>query len=62
MKQQIETVTYKGIELKKVEIHIMSITLKDDGVSAMTYHKISNVRMIEGEEVIEALGTFNHPF
>ena len=62
MKQQIENVSYHGIPLAKVEVHIMGITLKDDGISAQTYHKVSNVRMIEGEEVIEALGTFNHPF
>jgi hypothetical protein len=61
MKTIVENVEFKGIPLAKVQIHLVSVTVKDDN-SAKTYHKVSNVRMIDGEEVIEFLSSYNLPF
>ena len=40
MKTIVENVEFKGIPLAKVQIHLVSVTVKDDN-SAKTYHKVS---------------------
>jgi hypothetical protein len=61
MKTIVENVEFKGIPLAKVEIHLINVTVNENN-SAKTYHKVSNVRMIDGEEVIEFLSSYNLPF
>jgi hypothetical protein len=61
MKTIVENAEFKGIPLAKVEIHLISVTINEDN-SAKTYHKVSNVRVINGEDVIELLKSFNLKF
>lgn len=61
MKTIVENVEFKGIPLTKVEIHLISVAVNENN-SAKTYHKVSNVRMIDGEEVSEFLSSYNLPF
>lgn len=61
MKTIVENAEFKGIPLAKVEIHLISVTINEDNL-AQTYHKVSNVRVIKGEEVIELLKSFNLTF
>lgn len=61
MKTVVENVSFKGLPLAKVEIHLVHVTVKEDG-SAKTYHRVSNVRDVDGVEMFEFLASYNHPF
>ena len=61
MKTITENVEFKGIPLTKVEIHLISVTVNENN-SAKTYHKVSNVRVVDGVEMYEFLASYNHPF
>lgn len=61
MKTIVENVSFKGLPLAKVEIHLVHVTVKEDQM-AKTYHKVSNVRDVDGVDMYEFLASYNHPF
>jgi len=61
MKTIVENVSFKGLPLAKVEIHLVHVMVKEEG-KAQTYHKVSNVRDVDGVEMFEFLASYNHPF
>lgn len=61
MKTIVENVEFKGIPLAKVEIHLINVTVNENN-SAKTYHKVSNVRVVDGVEMFEFLSSYNLPF
>ena len=61
MKIVVENVSFKGIPLAKVEIHLVNVTVNENN-SAKTYHKVSNVRDVDGVDMYEFLASYNHPF
>ena len=61
MKIVVENVSFKGIPLTKVEIHLVNVTVNENN-SAKTYHKVSNVRDVDGVDMYEFLASYNHLF
>ena len=61
MKQRIENLSFEGVIVPLAEIELISCWVSVDN-SAKTHHKVSSIRMIEGEELITELKSYNHPF
>ena len=61
MKTVVENQSFKGLPLAKVEIHLINVTVNENNI-AKTYHKVSNVRLVDGVEMYEFLASYNHPF
>ena len=61
MKQRIENLSFEGVIVPIAEIELISCWVSVDN-SAKTHHKVSSIRMIEGEELITELKSYNHPF
>lgn len=61
MKQRIENLSFEGVIVPLAEVELISCWVSIDN-SAKTHHKVSSIRMIEGEELITELKSYNHPF
>ena len=61
MKQRIENLSFEGVIVPIAEIELISCWVSVDN-SAKTHHKVSSIRMVEGEELITELKSYNHPF
>lgn len=61
MKQRIENLSFEGVIVPLAEVELISCWVSVDNM-AKTHHKVSSIRMIEGEEVITELNKYNHPF
>ena len=64
MKIRIENFNYKTGFFPLVEIDMVAIHLKDSGdkITAITEHKVSAVRVIDGVETLDFLNKYNFPF
>ena len=61
MKQRIENLNFEGVIVPLAEIEMLSCWVSVD-MKAKTHHKVSSIRMVNGEEVITELNQYNHPF
>lgn len=61
MKQRIENLRFEGVIVPLAEVELISCWVSVD-MQAKTHHKVSSIRMIEGEEIIKELNKYNHPF
>ncbi len=61
MKQRIENLSFEGVIVPLAEVEIISCWSTVD-MKAKTHHKVSSIRMIEGEEAITELNQYNHSF
>ena len=61
MKQRIENLSFEGVLVPLADVELISCNATMDN-KARTYHKVSSVRNIEGEEVVTELKKYNHDF
>ena len=61
MKQRIENLSFEGVIVPLAEVELISCWSTVDN-KAKTKHKVSSVRMVEGEELVTELNQYNHPF
>ena len=61
MKQRIENLSFEGVIVPLAEVDLISCWVSVDN-SAKTHHKVSSIRMVEGEELITELKSYNHEF